>query len=93
MRRNLVPLLNLLLTFSSSHATIIPAGTAKSNKGRIVFMDEEIIVENTEPSDTDRLVAVLERISETLQAIYLRINQAAPGEPKLSLIDIIRGGE
>ena len=56
-------------------------------------MDEEIINESTEPSDTDRLVSVLERISETLQAIYLRINQAAPGEPKPSLIDIIKGGE
>lgn len=55
-------------------------------------MDEEIIVENTEPSDTDRLVSVLEGISETLRAIYLRINQAAPGEPKPSLIDIIKGG-
>lgn len=56
-------------------------------------MDEEIINESTTPSDADRLVAVLERISETLQAIYLRINQAAPGEPKPSLIDIIKGGE
>lgn len=56
-------------------------------------MDEENIVENTEPSDTDRLVAVLEGISETLQAIYLRFNQAAPGEPKPTLIDIIKGGE
>ena len=56
-------------------------------------MDEEIINENTTPSDTDRLVSVLERISETLQAIYLRINQAAPGEPKPSLMDIIKGGE
>lgn len=56
-------------------------------------MDEEVINESTTPSDTDRLVAVLERISETLQAIYLRINQSAPGEPKPSLIDIIKGGE
>lgn len=56
-------------------------------------MNEEITVESTEPSDTDRLVSVLERISETLQAIYLRINQAAPGEPKPTLIDIIKGGE
>lgn len=56
-------------------------------------MNEEIINESTTPSDTDRLVAVLERISETLQSIYLRINQAAPGEPKPSLIDIIKGGE
>lgn len=56
-------------------------------------MDEEIIVENPEPSDADRLVSVLERISETLQAIYLRINQSAPGEPKPSLMDIIKGGE
>ena len=56
-------------------------------------MDEEIIVEGTTPSDTDRLVAVLGRISETLQAIYLRINQSAPGEPKPTLIDIIKGGE
>ena len=56
-------------------------------------MDEEIINESTTPSDTDRLVAVLERISETLQAIYLRVNQSAPGEPKPSLIDIIKGGE
>lgn len=56
-------------------------------------MNEEITVENTVPSDTDRLVAVLEGISETLRAIYLRINQAAPGEPKPSLIDIIKGGE
>ena len=56
-------------------------------------MDEEITIENTEPSDTDRLVSVLEGISETLRAIYLRINQAAPGEPKPSLIDIIKGGE
>ena len=56
-------------------------------------MDEEIIVESTEPSDTDRLVAVLEGISETLRNIYLRINQSAPGEPKPSLIDIIEGGE
>lgn len=56
-------------------------------------MNEEITVENTEPSDTDRLVSVLERISETLQAMYLRINQSAPGEPKPSLIDIIKGGE
>ena len=56
-------------------------------------MDEEITVESTEHSDTDRLVSVLERISETLQAIYLRINQAAPGEPKPSLIDIIEGGD
>lgn len=56
-------------------------------------MDEEIINEITTPSDTDRLVSVLERISETLQAIYLRINQAAPGEPKTSLMDIIKGGE
>lgn len=56
-------------------------------------MDEEITVESTTPSDTDRLVSVLERISETLQAIYLRINQAAPGEPKPSLMDVIKGGE
>ena len=56
-------------------------------------MNEELIVENPEPSDTDRLVSVLERISETLQAIYLRINQAVPGEPKPTLIDIIKGGE
>lgn len=56
-------------------------------------MDEEIIVESTEPSDTDRLVTVLEGISETLRAIYLRINQAAPGEPKPSLIDVIKGGD
>ena len=56
-------------------------------------MDEEIINENTTPSDTDRLVSVLERISETLRAIYLRLNQAAPGEPKPTLIDIIKGGE
>lgn len=56
-------------------------------------MDEETIVESTTPSDTDRLVAVLEGISETLRAIYLRINQAAPGEPKPTLIDIIKGGE
>lgn len=81
------------LTFSSFYVTIILAGTAKSNKGRIVFMDEEITIENTEPSDTDRLVAVLEGISETLRNIYLRINQSAPGEPKPSLIDIIEGGE
>lgn len=56
-------------------------------------MDEEITIENTAPSDTDRLVSVLEGISETLRAIYLRINQAAPGEPKPTLIDIIKGGE
>ena len=56
-------------------------------------MDEEINIESAEPSDADRLVSVLESISETLQAIYLRINQAAPGEPKPSLIDIIKGGE
>lgn len=56
-------------------------------------MDEEIINESTTPSDTDRLVAVLEGISETLRAIYLRINQSAPGEPKPTLIDVIRGGE
>ena len=56
-------------------------------------MDEEITIESAEPSDTDRLVSVLERISETLQDIYLRINQSAPGEPKPSLIDIIKGGE
>lgn len=56
-------------------------------------MDDEITIERTEPSDTDRLVAVLEGISETLQNIYLRINQSAPGEPKPSLIDIIKGGE
>lgn len=56
-------------------------------------MDEELNIESTNSSDTDRLVAVLEGISETLRAIYLRINQAAPGEPKPSLIDIIKGGE
>lgn len=60
-------------------------------------MNEETTVESTaestEPSDTDRLVAVLEGISETLRNIYLRINQSAPGEPKPSLIDIIKGGE
>lgn len=84
---------SFLLTFISCYVTIIVAGTAESNKGRIVFMNEEITVESTEPSDTDRLVSVLERISETLQAIYLRINQAAPGEPKPTLIDIIKGGE
>ena len=56
-------------------------------------MDEEITIENTIPSDADRLVAVLEGISETLRNIYLRINQSAPGEPKPTLIDIIKGGE
>lgn len=56
-------------------------------------MDEEIKIESVEPSDTDRLVSVLERISETLQAIYLRLNQSAPGEPKPSLMDIIKGGD
>ena len=56
-------------------------------------MNEEIITESTTPSDTDRLVAALEGISETLRNIYLRINQSAPGEPKVSLMDIIKGGE
>lgn len=56
-------------------------------------MNEEIMVESTAPSDTDRLVSVLERISETLREIYLRINQSAPGEPKPTLIDLIKGGE
>lgn len=56
-------------------------------------MDEENIVETPEPSDTDRIVEVLEGISEALRNIYLRINQSAPGEPKPSLIDIIKGGE
>lgn len=56
-------------------------------------MDEEKNRESATPSYTDCLVSVLERISETLQAIYLRINQSAPGEPKPSLMDIIEGGE